>query len=115
MSTVPKFTIVISGYKTEPYLPKCLETIRFQTFTNFEVICYVEESSDNSFEICRNMSLNDERFIVVTPAPPKSGSVSNTRNYGIDQAKGEWLLFMDDDDWWLHEFVLYTLYINVGG
>jgi glycosyltransferase involved in cell wall biosynthesis len=95
--TAPLFTIVVSGYQNEPYLPQCLTSIRNQTFTDFEAICYVEESTDNSLAICEDISKQDVRFKVVSA--PKSGSASATRNYAIDHATGEYLAVVDGDDW----------------
>ena len=93
----PFFTVVISGYQTEPYLQKALDSIANQTFRDFEVICYVEESTDRSLEICRAMAERDPRFKVATG--PKSGAVATTRNYGIDHASGKYLVVIDGDDW----------------
>ena len=97
MNVTPKFTIVLAGYQCEPYLPKALDSIARQTFRDFEVICYVEESTDNSLAICQAMAKQDARFAVVSA--PKSGAVSSTRNYGIDHASGEYLVVLDGDDW----------------
>ncbi len=97
MSNSPKFTVVLAGYQTEPYLPAALESISRQTFTDFEVICYVEESKDKSLEICQAMAERDSRFKVVSG--PKTGAASTTRNYGIDHANGEYLVVIDGDDW----------------
>ena len=97
MPAKPLFTIVVSGYQNEPYLPKCLESIASQTFGDFEAICYVEESTDNSLAICQEWAKRDARFAVASG--PKSGSGSATRNYGIDHAQGEYLVVVDGDDW----------------
>lgn len=97
MNNSPKFTVVLAGYETEPYLPTALESISRQTFTDFEVICFVEESTDKSLEICQAMAERDSRFKVVSG--PKTGAASTTRNYGIDHANGEYLVFIDGDDW----------------
>ena len=97
MSTTPKFTIVLSGYRTEPYLPRALKSIAEQTFGDFEAICYVEESPDRSLELCREQAGKDPRFKVVSA--PKSGAVATTRNYAIDHAQGEYLIALDGDDW----------------
>ena len=93
----PKFTIILSGHQTAPYLPKALNSIVAQTFKNFETICYVEESTDDSLAICQDMARRDPRFKVATG--PKSGAVATTRNYGIDHAAGEYLVVVDGDDW----------------
>ena len=94
---MPLFTIIVSGYQNESYLPQCLDSIASQTFGDFEAICYVEESADNSLAICQEWAKRDSRFIVATG--PKSGAVATTRNYGIDHAKGEYLVVVDGDDW----------------
>ena len=97
MNSVPRFTVIIAGYRTEPYLPKALESVKCQSFTDFEAICYVEESADRSLEICRESAAADPRFKVATG--PRSGAVATTRNYGIDHAAGEYLVVLDGDDW----------------
>lgn len=96
-SSMPLFTVVLSGYQTEPYLQKALDSIASQTFRDFEAICYVEESTDRSLEICQAMAERDPRFKVATG--PKSGAVATTRNYGIDHASGQYLSVLDGDDW----------------
>lgn len=92
-----RFTIIVAGCNTAPYLPKALASIEAQTFGNFEAILYVEESTDESLEICRSFAEKDPRFTVATG--PRSGAVAATRNYGIDHAKGEYLVVLDGDDW----------------
>lgn len=91
------FSIILAGYKTAPYLPKALDSVKAQSFRDFEAICYVEESPDESLEICRSAAEADPRFRVVSA--PKSGAVASTRNYGIHHAAGEYLVFLDGDDW----------------
>ena len=93
----PLFTVVLSGYQTEPYLQKALDSIANQTFRDFEVICYVEECTDRSLEMCQVMAERDPRFKVATG--PKSGSGGPSRNYGMDHASGEYVVFVDGDDW----------------
>ena len=93
----PLFTVIVSGYQNEPYLQQCLGSIASQTCHDFEAICYVEESTDNSLASCQEWSQRDTRFIVASG--PKSGSGSATRNYGIDHAAGEYLVIIDGDDW----------------
>ncbi len=97
MNQSPAFTIVLSGYQTEPYLPQALESVSSQTFRDFEVICYVEKSTDRSLEICQEQAGKDPRFKVVSA--PKSGAVATTRNYAIDHAAGKYLVVLDGDDW----------------
>ena len=61
-----KYTIILAGYQTEPYLLKALESIQNQTFSDFEAICYVEESQDSSLAICQKFAEHDSRFKVVS-------------------------------------------------
>lgn len=96
-SKMPLFTVVLSCYQTEPYLQKALDSVANQTFRDFEAICYVEESTDRSLEMCQAMAERDPRFKVATG--PKSGAVATTRNYGIDHASGQYLAALDGDDW----------------
>ena len=97
MSTAPRFTVVIAGYQTAPYLPKALDSVKGQSFTDFEALCYVEKSTDDSLDICRRYAAADPRFKVAEGE--KSGAVATTRNYGIDHAAGEYLVVLDGDDW----------------
>ena len=97
MNRMPLFTVVLGGYQMEPYLQKALDSVANQTFRDFEVLCYVEESTDRSLEICRAMAERDPRFKVATG--PKSGSGGPSRNYGMDHASGEYVVFVDGDDW----------------
>ena len=93
----PLFTVILAGYQTEPYLPKALDSIAQQGFDDYEAICYVEQSTDNSLAICQEMASRNPHFKVATA--PKSGAVATTRNYGIDHASGEYLVVLDGDDW----------------
>ncbi len=93
----PKFTIALAGYNCAPFLAKSLGSIAAQTFRDFEAILYVEESTDDSLAICRDFAARDSRATVVSR--PKSGAVSATRNYAIANAAGEFLVFLDGDDW----------------
>ena len=103
MTPQPLFTIVLSGYQTEPYLQKALDSVAAQTYRDFEVICYVEECTDRSLEMCRAMAERDPRFKVATG--PKSGSGGPSRNYGMDHASGEYVVFVDGDDWILPDML----------
>ena len=74
-----------------------MSSLKAQTFGDFECILVVETSSDGSLERCQELSQGDERFRVVSL--PKSGSGSASYNYGIREARGEYVVFMDGDDW----------------
>ena len=97
MENKPKFTIVTPAYQTEPFIDKMVESLKAQTFGDFECILVVEESKDKSLERCQEISREDERFKAVSL--PKSGSGSASYNYGIREAEGEYVVFVDGDDW----------------
>ena len=99
----PLFSIVVTGYQNGPYLDKALSSIAEQSYGDFEVLCYVEKSTDNSLDICQSFSQKDNRFKTITAE--KSGSAAATRNYGIENATGEYLLALDGDDWFAPEML----------
>ena len=89
-------SIIIPVYKVEAYLPQCLDSILAQTYTNYEVILVDDGSPDDSGAICDEYAEKDERIRVVHQ---KNSGVSVARNVGIEQANGEWITFIDSDDW----------------
>lgn len=89
-------SIIIPVYNVEKFLPQCLESILSQTYQDFEVILIDDGSPDNSGAICDEYAKKDSRFIVVHQ---QNAGVSIARNKGIDIAKGEWITFIDSDDW----------------
>lgn len=91
------FTIALAGHQNAPFLPKVLESIARQTFPFFEVLCYVEESTDGSLELCQEFARHDHRFQVI--AAERSGSAATARNYAIRRGRGKYLLAVDGDDW----------------
>ena len=93
----PFFTIALLGYQSEPYLPRALASISSQTFHDFDVMCLVEESADASLDVCNAWAKKNPKVQVVSL--PKSGSGACPRNHAIEHAKGEYLVFVDGDDW----------------
>jgi glycosyltransferase involved in cell wall biosynthesis len=90
-----KITIVIPVYNTEEYIEDCVNTIINQSYNNLEIILINDGSTDNSLEICVNLSKIDKRIIVINKP---NGGVSSARNSGIRIASGEYLAFIDSDD-----------------
>lgn len=90
------FSILIPVYNTAQYLPKCLESILSQSFIDYEVICVDDGSTDDSITLLQDYALRDSRIEVVST--PNSG-VSHARNIALDKARGDYVLFMDSDDW----------------
>lgn len=89
-------SIIIPIYNVEQYLSQCIESIITQTYTDFEVLLINDGSTDKSGEICDNYALKDSRIHVFHK---KNGGVSSARNVGIEHATGEWINFIDSDDW----------------
>lgn len=99
----PRFTIAVVAHQTEPYLPTALASIATQTISDFECLLLVEESTDQSLTICREMERKDSRFRAISLK--KTGSASSSRNYAIDHAAGKYLVFVDGDDWILPDLL----------
>lgn len=91
-----KLSIIVPVYKVEKYLRRCLDSIKSQTFSDFECILVDDGSPDSSGKICDEYAKKDTRFHVIHKA---NGGVSSARNAGLDAAKGEWIGFVDADDW----------------
>lgn len=89
-------SIIVPVYNVAPYLEKCLLSIINQSFTDFEAILINDGSTDNSGEICSSFAKRDKR-IVVYHTPNKG--VSSARNLGLHKAKGEFIAFIDSDDY----------------
>ena len=93
---MPKISIIVPVYKVEKYLRRCLDSIVAQTFTDWECILVDDGSPDNSGKICDEYAEKDKRFRVFHQ---DNAGVSAARNKGLDEAKGEWIGFVDSDDW----------------
>ena len=99
-------TIVVPIFNVEEYLQRCLKSIQSQTYTDFEVIMVDDGSTDGSSEIARNYSTKDKRFRYVYQQNNGQGSA---RNRGIRMANGDFLCFVDSDDF-VHNQYLELLY-----
>ena len=105
MSAIP-ISIIVPVYNVEPYLRQCLDSILGQTFTNFEVVLVNDGSTDNSGFICQEYARLDSRFKYFEK---ENGGVSDARNSGLDLAQGDYVTFLDADDF-LFEDHLEKLY-----
>lgn len=94
-------SIIVPVYNMEEYLRRCLESIRKQTFTDFEVILVDDGSTDKSAKICRDF-LMDTRFTYIYQ---ENQGVSSARNTGVSVATGRWISFVDPDDYLKPEFL----------
>lgn len=93
---MPRVSMVVPVYKVEKYLSKCIDSILNQNFKDIELILVNDGSPDRSGEICDEYAKKDGRVIVIHK---KNGGVSSARNVGIDKASGEYIMFVDSDDW----------------
>ena len=101
----PKISIIVPVYNVEQYLERCVESILKQTVDNFELLLINDGSSDNSGQLCDELSGKDTRIRVLHI---QNGGVSNARNLGIQSSRGEWISFIDSDDY-VTEYYLETL------
>ena len=93
----PKISIVIPVYNVQDYLRKCLDSICGQTYQNLEIICIDDRSTDASMEILNEYASKDTRVRVVQQE--KNGGQGAARQTGIDVATGDYIAFVDSDDW----------------
>jgi len=92
---MPIVSIIVPVYKVEKYLPRCIDSILMQTFTDFECILVDDGSPDNCSVICDEYAKKDKRFKVIHK---ENGGLSDARNAGIKAAIGEYVYFLDSDD-----------------
>ncbi len=89
-------SVIIPVYNVEKWLPQCLESVTNQTFADFEVLLIDDGSTDGSAELCNDWARQDDRIKVVHK---KNEGPSAARNKGMECSKGEYLVFVDADDW----------------
>ncbi len=105
----PIISVIVPVYNVEYYLPKCLDSILSQTFSNIEIICVNDGSTDGSRKILEQYSKKDSRIKIVDK---KNGGLSSARNAGMKVAVGEFYSFVDSDDW-IDNTMLEKLYENI--
>lgn len=108
MNNEPKISVIIPVYNVEKYLQKCLDSVINQTYKNLEIICINDGSPDNSGKILDEYAKKDSRIIVIHQ---ENAGVSAARNRGLEIATGEYIAFVDSDDWLKPE--CYELALNV--
>lgn len=97
----PLLSVIIPVYNTEKYLSRCLDSVCNQTYTNIEIITVNDGSPDKSIDILNKYANNDDRIIVLEK---ENGGLSSARNMGLSKASGEWITFLDSDDWVDHDY-----------
>lgn len=101
-----KFSVVIPVYNVEKYLDQCVKSVLSQTFENYEIILVDDGSTDSSAEMCDDYAKEDNRIKVVHK---QNGGSSSARNAGLHSASGDYILFLDSDDYWTDGEMLFKL------
>ena len=96
MNSNPKISVIVPVYKVEKYLDKCVESIVNQTYKNLEIILVDDGSPDNCPAMCDEWAEKDERIRVIHK---ENGGVSSARNAALEVATGDYIGFVDSDDW----------------
>lgn len=102
----PLISIIVPVYNTEKYLDQCIQSVLTQTYTNWELLLIDDGSTDSSDVICDKYAEQDRRIKVVHK---KNTGVSDSKNLALDNAKGEYVIFLDSDDYWCVEDCLEQL------
>lgn len=92
----PLVSVIIPIYNAEKYIKQCIESVRIQTYSNLELICINDSSTDNSISIIQKLSQKDQRILIIQNKVNKG--LSYSRNIGIQHSHGEYILFLDSDD-----------------
>ena len=92
----PLVSIIVPVYNVEKYISQCIESILSQSYTNIELLCVIDGSPDRSEEICLQYAKKDSRVQVLTK---ENGGVTSARKYGLEHIHGQWVMFVDGDDW----------------
>ena len=100
-------SVIVAVYNMEKYLKQCLDSILVQTLKNIEIICINDGSKDDSQKILDEYAKRDKRIRVLTQ---ENRGFAKTRNRGIDEANGKFVIFMDPDDWYPTKDILKSLY-----
>lgn len=93
----PQISVIIPIYNVGKYLHQCIESVIKQSYRDIEIILVNDGSQDNSPQICEEFAKNDNRVVVIHK---ENGGLSDARNTGIKIAKGEYIIFLDSDDYW---------------
>lgn len=102
MTNKPLISVIIPIYNSDKYLARCIDSICKQTYTNLEIILVNDGSTDNSINICKE-SANKDKRISIFDIP--NGGVSNARNTGLKNASGEYIQFIDSDDYVSNNYI----------
>ncbi len=96
---MPKISVIVPVYQTEKYIERCLNTILNQTMKDLEIILVNDGSTDNSEAVIKQWIRNNEGKVKIQYLKKENGGLSDARNYGVKQATGKYLSFLDSDDY----------------
>ena len=99
----PKLSVIIPVYNVEEFLHECLDSVLNQTFKNYEIILVNDGSTDSSGKICDRYQLEHKK---ITAYHQSNNGLSNARNQGLIKAVGEYIIFLDSDDYWDNDYFL---------
>lgn len=99
-----KISVVLPVYNVKQYLDRCMESVLKQTYTNIEIILVDDGSTDGSSEVCDAYAKKDDRIVVIHK---KNGGLSSARNAGTERATGEYITYIDSDDFVTETYVEY--------
>ena len=105
----PKISVIVPVYNVEQYLPRCIDSILAQTFTDFELLLIDDGSTDNSGKICDKYAEKDNRIRVFHK---ENGGVSSARNLGLKECTAQWIAFIDSDDYIEANYLSYFIKYN---
>lgn len=103
---MPKISVIVPVYNVEKYLRQCIDSVLLQSYVDFELLLINDGSKDSSGKICDEYAARDSRVRVLHK---ENGGVSSARNLGLDNAQGEWIMFLDADDFWADNNILKKL------
>lgn len=92
-----KISVIIPVYNVENYIADAIASIQNQTYPNWEIILVDDGSTDNSYQVCQKIALNDERISVYQK---ENAGPSSARNFGLQQVTSDWIVFLDGDDYY---------------
>ena len=105
----PKISVIVPVYNVEKYLPTCLDSIIAQSYKNLEIIVVDDGAKDSSGAICDEYAKKDVRIVSLHK---QNGGLSDARNYGMQFMTGDYISFIDSDDY-VHPDYISTLYNNL--
>ena len=101
MKKAIKISIIVPAYNVQRYVEKCIKSITSQDTggLELEIIIVDDASTDDTLKICTNMARKDKRIRVLKSSAPKNKGLSATRNRGLEVISGDYVMFVDSDDW----------------